>query len=315
MVNAPKRNFSPLPAGKYGKSTKQSTCRWYQANEGNRGLEAERVQALGALHSLRSKKKRSVEKRHQTYCLSNKEKEKWIEDYGERETAVARKQVQDAETAIMQELKDMTTAESAGVTTRKPEITFEEMLNAIGDSLRDLASSDDEQDGEDEKDDEEEKQLGKLSDDDEPGWVMGTISKTVQHRMESIRQKQKRLHELTQPGWRDAANYFRMREMKNGVAILKVLAGVKHQIDTTAATPSPTTFGEHMQTLDIVHGQLQMPAVISWPGSSQRRLGLEKLQLHKFKLVFLPNAPSDLTPIQHVKPVEPVSFDPVLKQP
>jgi hypothetical protein len=25
MVNAPKKNFSPLPAGKYGKSTKRST--------------------------------------------------------------------------------------------------------------------------------------------------------------------------------------------------------------------------------------------------------------------------------------------------
>jgi len=59
------------------------------------------------------------------------------------------------------------------------------MLNAIGDSLSDLASSDDEQDGEDEEDDEEDTELGKLSDDDEPGWVMGTITKTVQHRMES----------------------------------------------------------------------------------------------------------------------------------
>jgi hypothetical protein len=32
----------------------------------------------------------------------------------ERGTAVARKRVQDAETAMMQEQKDMTTAESAG---------------------------------------------------------------------------------------------------------------------------------------------------------------------------------------------------------
>jgi len=84
----------------------------------------------------------------------------------ERETAVARKRVQDAETAIMQ---DMTTAENGGATTGKPETTFEEMLNAIGDSLSDLASSDDEQDGEDEEDDEEDTELGKLSDHDEPG--------------------------------------------------------------------------------------------------------------------------------------------------
>jgi hypothetical protein len=123
----------------------------------------------------------------------------------------------------MQELKDMTTAESAGGTTRKPETTFEEMLNAIGDSLSDLGTSDDEQDREDEEDEEDNTVLGKLSD-DEPGWVMGTISKTVQHRMERFWQKQMRLDELTQPGWGDAANYFCERDMKYGTAELKVPA-------------------------------------------------------------------------------------------
>jgi len=81
----------------------------------------------------------------------------------ERETAVPRKRVQDAETAMMQELKYMTTA------TGKPETTFEEMLNGIGDSLSYLASSEDAQDGEDEEDDDYDTELGKLSDDDEPG--------------------------------------------------------------------------------------------------------------------------------------------------
>jgi hypothetical protein len=83
------------------------------------------------------------------------------------------------------------------------------MLNASGDSLSDLASSDDDQDGEDEEDDEEDTELGKPSDDDEPGWVMGTFTKTVQHCMESIRQKQMILDEWTQPGWWDAGKYFR----------------------------------------------------------------------------------------------------------
>jgi hypothetical protein len=141
MVNAPKKNFSPLPAGKYGKSTKQSTHRLQQMNEGKSGLVAERVRALGALRSLRSKKKLAAEKRQETHFLCNEEKEKWMKDCVERETAVARKRVQDAETAIMQ---DMTTAENECVTTGKPETTFQEMLNAIGDSLSDLASSDDE---------------------------------------------------------------------------------------------------------------------------------------------------------------------------
>jgi len=75
------------------------------------------------------------------------------------------------------------------------------MSNAIGDSLSDLASSQDKEDGEDKDDDEEDTELHKLSEDDEPGWVMGTISKRVQHRMESFRQMQMR-----QPGWGDAAD-------------------------------------------------------------------------------------------------------------
>ena len=68
-----------------------------------------------------------------------------------------------------------------------PEQSFEEQMNAIGDSMRDLASSDAEQNGEDKEYYEDDTELGKLSDDEEPGWVMGTISKTVQHRLESFR--------------------------------------------------------------------------------------------------------------------------------
>ena len=103
----------------------------------------------------------------------------------ERETAGARKQVEDAEAAVQQEQDDMTQAEIAGLTSREPEKTFEEMLVAIGDSLSDLASSDDGEDGEEE--DDEETEQGNLSEDDEPGWVMGTITKTVQQRMERFR--------------------------------------------------------------------------------------------------------------------------------
>jgi len=80
------------------------------------------------------------------------------------------------------------------------------MLNAIGDSLSEIVNSEDEEDGEDKHDDEEDTGHGKLSEDDEPGWVMGTISKMVQHRMESFWQKQMRLDELTQPGWGDIAD-------------------------------------------------------------------------------------------------------------
>jgi len=126
----------------------------------------------------------------------------------EIDTAVARKKVEDAETAIEPKQEDMSNVEMAGLTTREPEKPFEEMLNAIGDSLSDLASSDNEEDAED-KEEDDDTQQGKLSEDDEPGWVMATISKMLQRRMERFWQKQIKLDELTQPGWGDTADYFR----------------------------------------------------------------------------------------------------------
>jgi len=68
----------------------------------------------------------------------------------------------------MQEQEDMRNAEMAGLTTRKPEKRFEEMLNAIRDSLSDLASSNNEENREDEEDDEQDTELGKLSQYNEP---------------------------------------------------------------------------------------------------------------------------------------------------
>jgi len=93
-----------------------------------------------------------------------------------RESAGARKRGQDVETVIKQEQEEMQNAEKVGLTTRKPKATFEQMLNAIGDSLSNLASSDNGEDGEDEDHPEDDTELGKLSADDKPGWVMGTIS-------------------------------------------------------------------------------------------------------------------------------------------
>jgi hypothetical protein len=74
----------------------------------------------------------------------------------ERETAGARKRVEDAEAAVQQEKDDMTHADIAGLTSREPEKTFEEMLVALRDSLSDLASSDNGEDGEEEDDEETE---------------------------------------------------------------------------------------------------------------------------------------------------------------
>ena len=72
------------------------------------------------------------------------------------------------------------------MTATKSKATFDEMLNAIGGNLSDLASSQDEEDGEEEDNDDEDTELGKLSEDDEPGCVMDTISQMVQHCIESF---------------------------------------------------------------------------------------------------------------------------------
>jgi len=73
------------------------------------------------------------------------------------------------------------------------------MLDPFGPSLSVLASSDTGEDDEDEGD--EETEQGKLSEDEEPGWVMGTITKSVHLCLERISQKQRKSDQLAQPGW------------------------------------------------------------------------------------------------------------------
>jgi hypothetical protein len=94
----------------------------------------------------------------------------------------------------------MGNVENGRSTTTNCEMTIEEMLNDIKDSLSNLSTSKDETDGADEDDDEEYTGHCKLSEDDEPVWVMSTISTTVPHRVESFRPKQLRLDELRHPG-------------------------------------------------------------------------------------------------------------------
>jgi hypothetical protein len=310
MVNSSKKYFSPLPGGRYGKSKKRSTQRRHQANEGKSGFEAEGIQALGALCSLRSKQKLAAEKRREMHCLSNEEKEKWMEDYVERETAGARKRVEDAEAAVQQEQDNMTQAEIAGLTSREAEKTFEEMLVAIGDSLSDLASSDDGEDGEEE--DDEETEQGNLSGDDEPAWVMGTITKTIQQRMERFRQKQIKVDELTQPGWENAADNIRARDKVYSTTELWVPAVVQPQTTDDTPAPPPATFGELMEIVDIVPGISPRPQGTSRPGSSHIRLGLVKPQSKSSIPSGEPAADPDSSMLLKAKPVESVSFYPCI---
>jgi len=309
MVKALKKHYSPLLAGRYGKSTKHSTQRRHRANEGKSGLEAERIRALGALRSLRFKKKLVAEKQRETHFLIDEEKEKWIEEYVERETAGARKRVEDAEAAVQQEKDDIAHAGIAGLTSREHEKTFEEMMGAIGESLSDLASSDDGEDGEDE---DEETEQGKLSEDEEHGWVMGTISTMVQQRMESFPQLQMKLDELTQPGWEDAADYFRERDKRYGTAEFRVLVVVQPQTDDDASAPPPTTFAELMERVDIVPEILQMPQGTSQPGSSHIRVGSVKPQSNTSISGLEPAAVPDTSPLLNANPVVPETFYPCI---
>jgi len=62
--------------------------------------------------------------------------------------------VENTEAAVQQEQKVLKHAENAGLMSREPEMTFEKMIIAIGDSRSDLASFDEGEDGEDEDDEE-----------------------------------------------------------------------------------------------------------------------------------------------------------------
>jgi hypothetical protein len=228
----------------------------------------------------------------------------------ERETAGARKRVGDAEATVQQEQDDMTQVEIAGLTSRNPEKTFEEMLVAIGDSLSDLASSDDGEDGEEE--DDEDTEQGNLSEDNEPGWVMGKITKTVQQWMERFRQKQLKLNELTQPGWDNAADYFRKRGKMYRTTELSVPAVVQPQTNDDALAPPLATFGKLMESLDIVPGISQRPQGTSRPGRGHIRLGSVKPQSKSSIPSAEPAVEPDSSMLLKAKPVEPVSFYPCI---
>jgi hypothetical protein len=105
----------------------------------------------------------------------------------------------------MQEEENLRNVVNTRSTTRQPETPFEAMLNAIGDSLSDLAYSDDNQDGVD-KNDDEDTDLWKLINDDEPGWLIGTISKMIFHRIKSFGQTLIQLDKLRPPRWGDMAD-------------------------------------------------------------------------------------------------------------
>jgi len=122
------------------------------------------------------------------------------------------------------------------------------MLNAIGDSLSDLASFNDGEAGEDMDGDDKDAELLNFSEDEAPSRVMGTMSIIVHHLMVRFRQKQMKLDTLTQPGWGDATDYCGDRDTKYETTKLEVLAVVQPYTKDDPASSRPTTVGKPMQT-------------------------------------------------------------------
>jgi hypothetical protein len=73
-----------------------------------------------------------------------------------RETAAARKRVDNAEAAVRLERKGTEAAENTGLTSSEPENTFHKMMVVVRDSLSDNPGSDDWEDGEAEDDEDTE---------------------------------------------------------------------------------------------------------------------------------------------------------------
>jgi len=147
-----------------------------------------------------------------------------------------------------------------------------------------------------------------LSEDDEPSWVIGTITKTVQQRMQRFRQKQMKLDELTQPKWQDTADYFCEQDKMYGTTELRVPAVVQPQTIDDALEPPPATFGELMESLDIVPRISQRPQGTSRQGSSHIRQSSVKPQSKSSIPSGEPAAEPDSSMLLKAKSVKPVSF-------
>jgi hypothetical protein len=117
----------------------------------------------------------------------------------DQETTLARNQVGDIEAAFMQLQEYMTNAEKAGLTTRKYKKALQTMMNDIEDNQNNLWSVDDVDGRTADDDGEADTELVKLSLVDEPSWVRGTISNTVQQVIKISWKKTIMLHKLAQP--------------------------------------------------------------------------------------------------------------------
>jgi hypothetical protein len=154
--------------------------------------------------------------------------------------------------------------------------TFRGIFNAIGVSLSNFACSDDEENGDDEEHCEEDTELGMLSEDDEPHWVMGTIGKFVQKSIVAFRQKQMKLNTFVQLEGGHGVDFVHDRDVKDWIVQIKIPAVDKPRSDQISAAPAMSILGQPIRTLNTVSRTLQMPQVRSGSESSHMRQGFRK---------------------------------------
>jgi hypothetical protein len=104
----------------------------------------------------------------------------------EKEMAVARHRVAEAEMAVERKRERAEDMELRRLAAGRTKMSFQEIMEAIGDNVEDAMTSD-EDDDDKEVDDEDDKDNTKLSDDDEDehqcNWVVGTINQSVQEHL------------------------------------------------------------------------------------------------------------------------------------
>jgi len=70
--------------------------------------------------------------------------------------------------------------------------------------------------------------------------------------METFRQKQMKLDELSKTGWEAEGDHFCERDKKYGISELRVLDVIQPQTDDATAAPAATTFSQYMVSLENV---------------------------------------------------------------
>jgi hypothetical protein len=109
--------------------------------------------------------------------------------------------------------------------------------------------------------------------------------------------------------------------MKYGTFELRVPAFVQLNTNDDRPAPPPTTFGDLMESVDIVPGILTRPQGTSQPASSHIRLvsvkPQSKLSIPSGQPAREPDSSMSLKakPIEPVRSVEPVSFYPCIQPP